>query len=175
MRLIFHFSLFFYCPPQIADWDTAATMMSSDDDLEPQLKAVENYYFVDDNDVPVSFDVLPFQFDAAEGVASFKKDVYLRGFTDGGLQKVYKQVVAWKLVLDGDSPEIAVLSTEGSWIALLKPRPSYEETIRSVLITVEMLHFVRRRPTDSEKDMWDHLYGVFEYVLNTLFTLFVFG
>ncbi|XP_015695945.1 protein ENHANCED DOWNY MILDEW 2-like [Oryza brachyantha] len=137
-------------------------MMSSDDDLEPQLKAVENYYFVDDNDVPVSFDVLPFQFDAAEEVASFKKDVYLRGFTDGGLQKVYKQVVAWKLVLDGDLPEITVLSTEGSWIALLKPRPSYEETIRSVLITVEMLHFARRRPMDSEKDLWDHLHGVFE-------------
>ncbi|KAG8087097.1 hypothetical protein GUJ93_ZPchr0010g10774 [Zizania palustris] len=148
---------------QISDWVTVAMMSSDDDDLEPQLKAVENYYFIDDNDVPVSFDVLPFQFDAAEEVPSFKKDVYLRGFTDGGLQKVYKQVVAWKLVLDGTSPEITVLSTEGSWITLLKPRPSYEEeTIRSLLITVEMLHFLRRRPMDSEKNMWDHLRGVFK-------------
>ncbi|XP_062196409.1 protein ENHANCED DOWNY MILDEW 2-like isoform X2 [Phragmites australis] len=138
-------------------------MVSSDeDDEEPRLKAVENYFFVDDDDAPVSFDVLPFQFDAAEEVPSFKKDVYLRGLADGGLQKVYKQVVAWKLGLDSESPVITVLSTEGTWIVLLKPRPSYEETVRSVLITVEMLHFVRRSPTVSDEDMWDHLRGVFD-------------
>ncbi|XP_062191405.1 protein ENHANCED DOWNY MILDEW 2-like isoform X2 [Phragmites australis] len=137
-------------------------MMSDEDDVEPRLTAVENYYFVDDDDAPVPFDVLPFQFDAAEEVPSFKKDVYLRGIADGGLQKVYKQVVAWKLGLDGESPEITALSTEGSWIVLLKPRSSYEETVRSVLVTVEMLHFVRRSPTVSEEEMWDHLRGVFD-------------
>ncbi|TVU06566.1 hypothetical protein EJB05_49787 [Eragrostis curvula] len=136
-------------------------MSSDDDDVEPRLKAVENYYFVDDDDAPVPFDVLPFQFNAAEEVPSFKKDVYLRGFTDGGLQKVYKQVVAWKLGLDGKSPEITVLSTEGSWIVLLKPRSSYEQTVRSVLITVEMLHFVRRSPIVPDEEMWDHLHVVF--------------
>lgn len=146
-------------------------MSSDDDDVEPRLKAVDNYYFVDDNDAPISFDALPLQFDAAEEVPSFKKDVYLRGFTDGGLQKVYKQVVAWKLGLDGRSPEITVLSTEGNWIVLLKPRTSYEETVRSVLITVEMLHFLRRMPTDSEKNTWDHLRGIFEYELHLLFSL----
>ncbi|RLN03789.1 protein ENHANCED DOWNY MILDEW 2-like isoform X2 [Panicum miliaceum] len=136
-------------------------MSSDDDDAEPRLRAVQSYYFVDDDDSPVSFDVLPFQFDAAEEVPSFKKDVYLRGLADGGLQNVYKQVVAWKLSLDGDSPVITVLCTEGSWIALLKPRPSYEETVRPVLITVEMLHFVRRSPTVSEENMWGHLGRVF--------------
>ncbi|OEL26184.1 Protein ENHANCED DOWNY MILDEW 2 [Dichanthelium oligosanthes] len=128
-------------------------MSSDDDDAEPRLRAVESYYFVDDDDAPVSFDVLPFQFDAAEEVPSFKKDVYLRGLADGGLQNVYKQVVAWKLGLDGESPEITVLSTEGNWIALLKPRLSYEETVRSVLVTVEMLHFVRRSPTAGSGDL----------------------
>ena len=54
-------------------------MSSDDDDVEPRLRAVQSYYFVDDDDAPVSFDVLPFQFDAAEEVPSFKKDVYLRG------------------------------------------------------------------------------------------------
>ncbi|PUZ51084.1 hypothetical protein GQ55_6G145200 [Panicum hallii var. hallii] len=137
-------------------------MSSDDDDAEPRLRAVQSYYFVDDDDAPVSFDVLPFQFDAAEEVPSFKKDVYLRGLADGGLQNVYKQVVAWKLGLDGDSPVITVLCTEGSWIALLKPRPSYEETVRSVLITVEMLHFVRRSPTISEENMWGHLRRAFD-------------
>jgi len=137
-------------------------MSSDDDDVEPRLRAVQSYYFVDDDDAPVSFDVLPFQFDAAEEVPSFKKDVYLRGLADGGLQNVYKQVVAWKLGLDGDSPMITVLCTEGSWIALLKPRPSYEETVRPVLVTVEMLHFVRRSPTVSEENMWGHLGRVFD-------------
>ncbi|XP_012702493.1 protein ENHANCED DOWNY MILDEW 2 isoform X2 [Setaria italica] len=137
-------------------------MSSDDDDAEPRLRAVQGYYFVDDDDALVSFDVLPFQFDAAEEVPSFKKDVYLRGLADGGLQNVYKQVVAWKLGLDGDSPEITVLCTEGSWIALLKPRPSYEETVRSVLVTVEMLHFVRRSPTASEENIWGYLRRVFD-------------
>ncbi|CAO2188932.1 unnamed protein product [Urochloa humidicola] len=137
-------------------------MSCDDDDAEPRLRAVQGYYFVDDDDAPVSFDVLPFQFDAAEEVPSFKKDVYLRGLADGGLRNVYKQVVAWKLALDGESPEITVLCTEGSWIALLKPRPSYEETVRSVLVTVEMLHFVRRSPTASEENIWGHLRGVFD-------------
>ncbi|KAK3123209.1 hypothetical protein QOZ80_8AG0626260 [Eleusine coracana subsp. coracana] len=136
-------------------------MSSQDDDVEPRLKAVENYYFVDDDDSPVSFDVLPFQFNAAEEVPSFKRDVYLRGFADCGLQKVYKQVVAWKLGLEGELPEITVLSTEGSWIVLLKPRSSYKVTIRSVLITVEMLHFVRRNPMVAEEKMWGHLQEVF--------------
>ncbi|CAL4998121.1 unnamed protein product [Urochloa decumbens] len=137
-------------------------MALDDDDAEPRLRAVQGYYFVDDDDAPVSFDVLPFQFDAAEEVPSFKKDVYLRGLADGGLRNVYKQVVAWKLSLDGDSPEITVLCTEGSWIALLKPRPSYEETVRSVLVTVEMLHFVRRSPMASEENIWGHLREVFD-------------
>ncbi|GJN40181.1 hypothetical protein PR202_gb29360 [Eleusine coracana subsp. coracana] len=145
----------------IGSSEAAAMMSSEDDDVEPRLKAVENYYFVDDDDSPVSFDVLPFQFNAAEEVPSFKRDVYLRGFADGGLQKVYKQVVAWKLGLEGDLPEITVLSTEGSWIVLLKPRSSYKVTIRSVLITVEMLHFVRRNPMVAEEEMWGHLQEVF--------------
>lgn len=146
-------------------------MSSDDDDVEPRLRAVQGYYFVDDDDAPVSFDVLPFQFDTAEEVPSFKKEVYLRGLADGGLQNVYKQVVAWKLCLNGESPEITVLCTEGNWIALLKPRPSYEETVRSVLVTVEMIHFVRRSPTVSEENIWGHLRRVFEYVLLHLFSL----
>jgi hypothetical protein len=149
-------------------------MSSDDDDLEPRLKAVENYYFVDDDDAPVSFDVLPFLFNAAEEVPSFKRDVYLRGFADGGLQKVYTQVVAWKLSLDGESPEVTVLSTEGSWIVLLKPRSSYKETAGSVLVTVEMLHFVRRNPIVSKEEMWDHLHEVFGYALCHLFSNFLY-
>jgi hypothetical protein len=144
-------------------------MSSDDDDAEPRLRAVQGYYFVVVDDAPVSFDVLPFQFDAAEEVPSFNKDVYLRGLADGGLQNVYKQVVAWKLCLDGESPEITVLCTEGNWITLLKPRPSYEECVRSALVTVEMLHFVRRSPTVSEENIWGHLHRVFEYVLLHLF------
>ncbi|KAL6842480.1 hypothetical protein ACP4OV_027715 [Aristida adscensionis] len=139
----------------------AAMMSDDDDDVEPRVKAVQNYYFVDDNDSAVSFGVLPFQFDAAEEVPSFKMDVYLRGVADGGRRSVYKQVVAWKLGLSGDSPEITVLCTEGSWIVLLKPRPVYEETVRSLLIAVEMLHFVRRSPAVSEEETWVHLRRVF--------------
>jgi hypothetical protein len=87
---------------------------------------------------------------------------------------VYKQVVSCKVSLHGESPELTVLSTEGSWIVLLKLRSSYKETDRSVLVTVEMLHFVRRNSTVSQEEMWDHLHEVFGYALCPLFSNFLY-
>uniref|UniRef100_A0A0E0JJF4 Zinc finger PHD-type domain-containing protein n=1 Tax=Oryza punctata TaxID=4537 RepID=A0A0E0JJF4_ORYPU len=84
-------------------------MLFDDDDDEPQLNAVDNYY-----------------------------------------------------LLDAREPEISVLSAEGSWISLTKPKNSYEEKIRTILITVQMLHFLKRKPEEPEKNLWSHLRKIFD-------------
>jgi hypothetical protein len=140
-------------------------MSDDDDDSEIQLKVVSDYIFVDKDKHAVCLSVLPIRFaeDAdADEAPECKFSVFLRGTADPGVP-VYQQVVAWKLGLQGRQPEIAVLSKEGNWISLAKPRNSYEQTFRTVFITVQMLHFLRRKPEEPEKSLWNHLRKVFEY------------
>lgn len=135
--------------------------MSDDDDAEPQLNVLKDYYLLDAADQPVCFSVLPFQFKDTDEVSECKASVFLRGTADPGL-KVYKKVVAWKLGLEGKQPEISVLSAEGSLLSLAKLNNSYEETIRTILITLQMLYFLRRKPEEPEKNLWIHLRKVFD-------------
>ncbi|KAJ6826809.1 protein ENHANCED DOWNY MILDEW 2-like isoform X2 [Iris pallida] len=137
-------------------------MASSDDDDYLVLQSVTNYYFLEGkNDEPISFSVLPILFDEAEKPTASEEQVFLHGNGDGGLQKVYKQVIAWKVDVKDDQPEVFVLSRDRKWIRLLKPRKSYEVCIRKILITIQLLHFLRRKPESSEKTLWGHLRKVF--------------
>ncbi|KAF8712051.1 hypothetical protein HU200_028883 [Digitaria exilis] len=137
-------------------------MMSDDDDAAPQVSAVEDYYLVDSSKQPVCFSTLPLQDGDTDDVPEGKKRLVLWGIADR-IEKVYREVVAWRLVLEGKQPEIAVLAADGGgWIRLLKPKKSYEEEIRRVLITAQMLHFLRRKPDDPEKNLWRHLRKIFD-------------
>ncbi|PON94145.1 DNA (cytosine-5)-methyltransferase [Trema orientale] len=136
-------------------------MASSDDEAEALPLSVANYHFVDDKDEPVSFSVLPIQWRESEPIDGKKLQVFLHGTADNGLQKIYKRVIAWKFDLSNVKPEISVLSKENNWIKLQKPRKSFEDVIRSILITVHCLHFVMRNPETSGKSLWDHLSKVF--------------
>ncbi|KAJ6824964.1 protein ENHANCED DOWNY MILDEW 2-like isoform X2 [Iris pallida] len=137
-------------------------MASSDDEDDTVLQSVTNYYFLEGKeDEPISFSVLPVLFDEAEKPAASEEQVFLHGNGDGGLQKVYKQVTGWKVELKDDQPEVYVLSRDSKWIKLLKPRKSYEVCIRKILITIQLLHFLRRKPESSEKNLWGHLRKVF--------------
>jgi len=150
-------------------------MSDDDDDAEPQLNAVESYYFVDstDENEPVCFCTLPFRFGDTDDLPGCKKRLVLRGTGDPGV-KVYNEVVAWRLVLEGKQPQFAVLTAEGRhWVRLIRPLKSYEEMIRTVLITAQMLHFLRRKPHEPEKTLWNHLCKVFKYIpCHTLLRLF---
>lgn len=137
-------------------------MSDDDDDSEPQVVVVKDYYFVDADKNALCFSVLPIWFkEDAVAVPECKTGVFLRGTVDPGIP-VYKQVVAWKLGLDARQPDLAVLSKEGGWINLSKPKNSYEESFRTIFITVQMLHFLRRKPEEPEKDLWIHLRKVFD-------------
>ncbi|KAL6644235.1 hypothetical protein ACP70R_015843 [Stipagrostis hirtigluma subsp. patula] len=142
-------------------------MFDDDDGVEPQVKVVDEYYF-EDEDEPVCFSILPFYFHDNDKVAdcASEKKVYLRGVLDKSLYPVHRNVIAWSVELDFEQPNISVLSSEGNWITLSKPRKCYQkEFARSILITVQMLHFVRKQPTNKRgllDHLWDHLYEVFD-------------
>ncbi|ONM27795.1 uncharacterized protein [Zea mays] len=137
-------------------------MFDDDDDgVDPQIEDVNRYYFEDGEEKPVCFSILPFQFGEDDSEAVFlRKDVFLCGFVDKNLP-VYKEVVAWKIRLDSEHPNIYVLSIEHKWIKLLKPRKCYGDIVRSTLITVQMLHFFGRGEQRSSNHLWDHLDEVF--------------
>lgn len=137
-------------------------MSDDDDDSEPQFNVVADYFFVYAEKNPICLSALPIRFEQdTDEAPQCKRSVFLRGIADPGI-KVYKHVVAWKLGLEGKQPVISVLSVEGSWINLAKPRNSYEEKFRTIFITVQMLHFLRRKPEEPEKNLWSHLRKVFE-------------
>ncbi|WVZ95369.1 hypothetical protein U9M48_041141 [Paspalum notatum var. saurae] len=146
------------------------TMMSDDDDgVEPQFEAVDKYHFVDTEDEPVCFSTLPFQFDENDKVEDChcKQKVYLRGHTEMDKSHlVHKKVVAWRVRLDCEQPNISILSSEGNWIKLLNPWKPYKDMIaRSILITIQMLHFVSKQQRDERSlwdCLWDHLNQVFD-------------
>ncbi|CAK9163878.1 unnamed protein product [Ilex paraguariensis] len=136
-------------------------MSSSDDEVEALPHTVSNYHFVDEKDEPIAFSQLPVQWIENESLDGMNKQIFLHGTADNGLQKIYKQVTAWKFDLSNAEPEISVLSKENSWMKLHKPRKSFEDVIRTILITVHCLHFVKKDPESSGKALWDRLSKVF--------------
>lgn len=139
-------------------------MASSDDEADDGPQFVMNFYFVDDKDEPVSFCKLPIHWNGDESSDHPKEQIFLHGTADSGLQKVYKQVVAWKFELLDIQPQVSVLSKEKNWIKLQKPRKSYEDIIRTILITLNALHFLKKNPDKSGRTFWDHLRKVFRFV-----------
>lgn len=139
-------------------------MSCSDDEVEePVPKEVSDYSFIDKNNEPISFSELSLIWDGDEKLEGSKKEINLDGTTDNGLQKIFEQVVAWKFDSSSAKPEIFVLSKKKNWIKLLKPRKSFEPTIRTILITVHCFNFLKRNPETSVKALWDHLAKVFRF------------
>ncbi|OWM81336.1 hypothetical protein CDL15_Pgr007374 [Punica granatum] len=138
-------------------------MDSSDDEAEKRPELVSNYYFLDHDDEPISFSVLPLLWNEQDSVnpdedsSGPKGGVFLHGSADKGLKTIYREVQAWKIDLNNVSPEISVLSKDNCWFKLQKPRKSYEGTIRNVLITVNCLHYLKRNPESSAKSLWDYM------------------
>ncbi|KVH99162.1 DNA (cytosine-5)-methyltransferase 1, replication foci domain-containing protein [Cynara cardunculus var. scolymus] len=136
-------------------------MASSDDEGETLPDAVSDYYFCDGDDEPLSFVKLPVQWNENERSISDAQPIFLSGTADNGLQKLYKQVKAWKFDFSKDNPEISVCYKDSHWFKLQKPRKSYEKEIRTILITVQCLYFFKSEPEASGKALWDHLSKVF--------------
>ncbi|KAL2523746.1 Protein ENHANCED DOWNY MILDEW 2 [Abeliophyllum distichum] len=136
---------------------------TADDEGEVVPGNVSEYGFVNGEDELVSFAELPVQWDKGEIPDEKQKQIFLLGTTDRGFRRIFKQVKAWKFDLSGEDPVVLVLSKENNWIKLLKPRKAFEDTIRTILITVQYLHFVKWNPETSRETMRDHLSVVFRF------------
>ncbi|XP_073058891.1 protein ENHANCED DOWNY MILDEW 2 isoform X1 [Primulina eburnea] len=132
-------------------------MVSSDDEGET-ICNVSEYDFISSKDETISFTELPVRWNKT-GTSPLhgKQQIFLQGKTDNGLRKIYKPVTAWKFDLSYEKPEISVFSEDGNWINLLKPRNAFVVIIRTILITVNFLHFAKWNPQGSRKALWDHL------------------
>ncbi|CAM8995170.1 unnamed protein product [Rhodiola kirilowii] len=100
-------------------------MSSSDDEGEIVPHAVLNYHFVDGNDEPVSFAELPVHWSDDENFNGAESNIFLHGTSHDGLQKIYKQVTAWKFDLSFTNPEISVYSKDKNWIKLRKAKKKF--------------------------------------------------
>lgn len=144
-------------------------MASSDEEGEILPDYVDEYYFVDLNDTHIKFCVLPIKWhseDDSSSASSSELSVFLRGNTDSGDESFCKLVKAWKFDLCHDeNPKIDVLLHGMNWITLHKPKTSYETLIRSTLVTLQFLHFVKRNPEASMDDLWNSLHKVDGYGL----------
>ncbi|XP_054819328.1 protein ENHANCED DOWNY MILDEW 2-like isoform X3 [Prosopis cineraria] len=136
-------------------------MASSDEEGEIIPVCVDNYYFIDDKYQPVSLSILPLHMSMDEIRCDSGTTIYLRGTADGGLKEIFKQIIAWKFELSSVQPEISVLSKDKVWITLQRPRESFESIIRTFLVTLYWLHFVRRNPEESRISVWKNLKEVF--------------
>ncbi|KAK9155443.1 hypothetical protein Sjap_002923 [Stephania japonica] len=136
---------------------------SDDDEGEFVAQSVTDYHFLDEKEVLVSFTVLPIQWGGdSDGILEpFEGQVFLRGTADNGLQKIFKQVIAWRFELVDEIPDISVFSKEKTWIRLEKPRKSFEYVIRGVLITLHCLGFVKKDSQISGRLLWENLRRVF--------------
>ncbi|KAL3849183.1 hypothetical protein ACJIZ3_011065 [Penstemon smallii] len=134
-------------------------MESSDEEGEIVSYCVTNYYFVDSKEGPISFSILPLQWDNDQEL-ELNEGVFLRGMVDGGCQQIYKKVIAWKFELSFALPELYVLSDAKykTWIKLQRPRKSYEDVVRTVLISVHCLHFMKKNLEEESRDaLWKYL------------------
>ncbi|TKY57357.1 ENHANCED DOWNY MILDEW 2 [Spatholobus suberectus] len=132
---------------------------SSDDDAEAEVQSlsVSDYHLVDDEDVAVSFAVLPIQWSDSESSAASEGKVFLRGFADDGPRKIFTQVTAWRFDLSNVRPEMSLLSKDGRWIKLQKPRKSFQDTVRTILTTLHFLHRVKKKRQMSAVSVWQDL------------------
>ncbi|XP_056693369.1 protein ENHANCED DOWNY MILDEW 2 isoform X2 [Spinacia oleracea] len=136
-------------------------MVSSDEEGEIFPDSVSDYEFINQASEHVSFAFLPLQWPKEEPVDNVNLEMFLVGFSDDGLRKVFKKVVAWRYELSYVQPEISVLCKGNIWLKLLKPKKSFETTVRSILVTVQCLHFVKHNVEATESSIWGHLSRVF--------------
>ncbi|XP_071730807.1 protein ENHANCED DOWNY MILDEW 2-like isoform X2 [Rutidosis leptorrhynchoides] len=132
-------------------------MASSDEEGEILPDSVTNYHFINSDNSLISFSDLPLHFTNHDVIGDETLVASLLGSTDGGLQSVYKEVIGWKFELSFAIPEFYVLSKARKWIKLEKPRKSYENIVKSVLIVVRFLHSAKRNAEASRNDLLNDL------------------
>jgi len=147
--------------------------MASSDEEGEIIPVVSSYWFENEKKDFVSLSSLTLLFSISEIECDLGEKVFLRGKTDDGLHKIYKQIIGWRFELTYEQPEISVLSKDKNWITLQRPRKSFESIIRTILVTVYFLHFLRRNPEESHISIWDKVKKAFRCEFSFVLCTFV--
>ncbi|KAK7286951.1 hypothetical protein RJT34_22323 [Clitoria ternatea] len=136
-------------------------MASSDEEGEIVPDFVNSYWFENDKEEFVSLSSLTLLWSISESKCDLETKVFLRGTADDDLQKIHKQIIGWRFELPYGQPDISVLSKDKKWITLQRPRKCFESTIRTILVTVYCLHFVKWNPEESGISIWNKMLKAF--------------
>lgn len=139
-------------------------MISSDEEGEIFPDSLTDYEFISEKDDHISFAFLPLVWRKDEPVENVNLRMFVSGVSVDGLRKIYKQVLAWRFQLAYVQPEVSVLCKGNHWVKLIKPKKLFEGAVRSILITIQCLHFVKHNPEAAENSIWCHLSRVFRFV-----------
>lgn len=148
-------------------------MASSDEEGEIVPDFVDSYWFENDKEEFVSLVSLTLSWSIDEVKCDSETRVFLRGTADNGLQKIHKQVIGWRFELSHQQPEISVLLKVRNWITLQRPRKCFESTIRTVLVTVYWLHFVKWNPEESRISIWNKMLKEFRCIFSFILCRFL--
>lgn len=141
-------------------------MALSDEEGETVPDCVSNYCMVDNEGKPTSFSSLPLRWNDDEGerlvVPAPTGFAFLRGSVGDGCGQIHKKIIAWKFILSYVIPEIYVQDSKYErWIKLHKPKKNYESYVRTVLISVYCLHFMKKNCTSTVEELWKHIRKTF--------------
>ncbi|KAG9148294.1 hypothetical protein Leryth_012239 [Lithospermum erythrorhizon] len=129
--------------------------MSTSGEIQPDC--IINYYLTNYEGCLSSFSILPLQWNDEVLLEGSHERIFLGGTADDGLTPIYKKVTAWKFQLYRDLPEIYVLPKDGVWIKLHKPRKDYVATVKTILVSIHCLHFLKYHPGESSEALWNIL------------------
>jgi len=139
-------------------------MTSSEEEVEILPDWVTDYEFFNQQNQRVSFACLPVVHGKNEAVDNTNLRIFLSAFCNDGLERFYKQVFAWRYELSYRQPEISLLCKGNHWIKILNPNKQFRAVVRSILITIQCLHFVKRNPEASDESLWCHLARAFRCI-----------
>ena len=150
-------------------------MASSDEEGQIVSVCVNNYHLENDKNELVSLSSLPLLWSPSEIKNGLETNVFLRGTSDDGLQRVFKHIIAWRFELSYAQPEISVLSKDKNWITLQRPRKIFERTFRTLFVMVYWLHFVKNNPEQSKISIWNYMQKAFRCAFSTLIAVSLFS
>lgn len=144
-------------------------MASSDEEGEIAPDFVDSYWFENDKQESVSLSILTLLWSINEIKCDLETKVFLRGTINNGLETIHKQIIGWRFELSCEKPEISVLLKSKNWVILQRPQKCFESTIRTVLVTVYWLHFVKWNPEESRTSIWNKMVTTFRCAFFCLF------
>lgn len=141
----------------------SSTDFSSPCNLASHRFVVENWYIVDKDRNYVPITDIPYT-GLEIPIASNSKEIWLSGQASLEQERIDKKVDEWKLELTVEGRLAIYIRTAGKvWIQLGNPRADYEETVRNLLVCIQLFSMVKMAGEVSKSALMQHLQNDFNH------------